>query len=161
MRLTPEVLFEKNMRLAYHLARKWEGKIPHPLEDIIQECLLGLWKAAKGFDPEKGKFSTYAGRCMDNQVRMLCRKDRKWNAATSLLCAPPAPCPEDEQLDTIVGADIIEDFRQHFPLSAASLIDGRTQRELGQAIGYSQSYIGKMLKAEMRQAKKRYGEEES
>jgi RNA polymerase sporulation-specific sigma factor len=75
-------LFEKNKKLVYYLVNKYHVKANCPsyweLEDLYQEGFLGLWKAARTYKPEKGyAFSTYAIKCISNQVLMYLRKYKK------------------------------------------------------------------------------------
>jgi RNA polymerase sigma factor (sigma-70 family) len=54
-------LVESNMRLAFKLSREWVGS-GLPREDLVQEAMVGLNVAADKFDPDKGRFTTYATR---------------------------------------------------------------------------------------------------
>ncbi len=159
--MKPEELFEKNTKLAYHVAHKWEGRIPHSFEDIAQECLLGLWKACKAFDPMRGtKFSTYAGVCMDNQVRMMLRDDDRMLRAC--VCRTMR---EDEDhggqryvpasLPQPVG-DLLGEFRAQYPVAARYLLDGSLQRELQTLTGYSQPTIARLIKRQIAEAREHF-----
>src|SRR5689334_10078051 len=52
-------MFTDNIRLAYYIAEKWRVSYPIGIyADVIQEAHLGLWKACRSYDPDKGaKFS--------------------------------------------------------------------------------------------------------
>lgn len=60
-------LAEENLGLAYFMAnrqkKRWEK---HDLEELESTALEGLWDAARTWKPEKGAFSTYACRCIQN-----------------------------------------------------------------------------------------------
>lgn len=60
-RAARDLLVESNMRLAFKLARAWEG-CGLPQEDLVQEAMVGLSIAVGKFDPDKGRFTTYATR---------------------------------------------------------------------------------------------------
>ena len=60
-------LIEQHINLVYFIVNK-EYPTYHHDEDIIQSGMLGLCKAAQKFDESKGKFSTYAGRCIRNEI---------------------------------------------------------------------------------------------
>lgn len=69
------ILFEKNQDLGYHFLHKY-----YPIHatnpDMQQVVMLGLWKACLKFDPSRGlKLSTFAYRCMRNELLMYLRKD--------------------------------------------------------------------------------------
>ena len=59
--------------------------IPLDLEERISAALLGLTKAAAGFDPQAGaRFATYAVRVIQNEIRISLRKERKHLNVVSL-----------------------------------------------------------------------------
>ena len=60
-------LIEKNMNLVYFVISKYYPTFIHD-EDIVQSGMLGLCKAADKWDESKSKFSTYAGRCIRNEI---------------------------------------------------------------------------------------------
>lgn len=60
------VLIEHNLRLVAHIIKKFEG-VAGDFEDLISIGTIGLIKAIKTFDPERGsKLATYAARCIEN-----------------------------------------------------------------------------------------------
>jgi len=80
MPLTPEQsrMVEENIKLAYYALHKYCSHFSDLVrEDIISACFVGLVKAAQGFDPEKGKFSTYAMQAMYRQIIMEFCRGRK------------------------------------------------------------------------------------
>lgn len=60
-------LCEDNLKLAYYIVSQYYPTYIHD-EDITASALLGLCKAAESYDPNKGLFSTYAGKCIRNEI---------------------------------------------------------------------------------------------
>ncbi len=63
-------LIEHNLRLVAHIIKKYYS-ITTEQEDLISVGTIGLIKAVNTFDYEKGKFSTYASRCIENEILTL------------------------------------------------------------------------------------------
>ena len=79
-----EILIKHNLRLVAHIAKKYKNK-SYEIEDLISIGSIGLMKAIKTFSYEKGNsFSTYASRCIENEILMNFRSDKK-NASTVYL----------------------------------------------------------------------------
>lgn len=72
-----EKLIKHNLRLVAHVAKKYKNSNIE-MEDLISIGSIGLMKAIKTFSYEKGNsFSTYASRCIDNEILMTFRTDKK------------------------------------------------------------------------------------
>ncbi len=72
-----EILIKHNLRLVAHIAKKYKNSNIE-LEDLISIGSIGLMKAIKTFSYEKGNsFSTYASRCIENEILMTFRTDKK------------------------------------------------------------------------------------
>ena len=72
-----EILIRHNLRLVAHIAKKYKNS-NLDLDDLISIGSIGLMKAIKTFSYEKGNsFSTYASRCIDNEILMTFRSDKK------------------------------------------------------------------------------------
>lgn len=72
-----EILINHNLRLVAHIAKKYKNSNVE-IEDLISIGSIGLMKAIKTFSYEKGNnFSTYASRCIDNEILMTFRSDKK------------------------------------------------------------------------------------
>ena len=79
-----ETLIRHNLRLVVHVAKKYYAQ-PSDQEDLISIGTIGLMKAVDTFDStRKARFSTYASRCIENELRMHFRKERKSGTAVSL-----------------------------------------------------------------------------
>ena len=76
-----EQLVRENIKLAYWVVEKLlrRGAFGlHELEDMQQEALIGLMRAARSYDPEQGTgFSTFAARVMQNQIWQVAVKNRR------------------------------------------------------------------------------------
>ena len=72
-----EILIKHNLRLVAHIAKKYKNS-NFDIEDLISIGSIGLMKAIKTFSYEKGNsFSTYASRCIENEILMTFRSDKK------------------------------------------------------------------------------------
>lgn len=75
------ILVEKNMRLVAHMIKKYMSA-DRDTDDLISVGTIGLIKAVNTFDPDKKiRLATYAAKCIDNELLMMLRNDRKnlWN----------------------------------------------------------------------------------
>jgi RNA polymerase sigma factor (sigma-70 family) len=80
MRLTPEQSqkVEDNLGLAYYALNKYRKHFDDfDPEELLSACYIGLVKAAQGFDPDKGKFSTYAMKTMYSTIIMELIRGKK------------------------------------------------------------------------------------
>jgi len=76
---TPEELFDENRGLVYHIAFKYKHP-PEAEEDMIQEGLIALWRAAQQYDPSNGAaFTTYAGTAIARAYNAWLPK--AWNSS--------------------------------------------------------------------------------
>lgn len=72
-----DTLIERNLRLVAHIVKKYTV-MEKEVEDLISVGTIGLIKAIDTFDPEKGiKLATYAARCIENELLMWYRSQRK------------------------------------------------------------------------------------
>lgn len=79
-----EILIRKNMRLVAHMVKKYSSSDIEN-EDMISIGTVGLIKAIKSFDMEKGsRLATYAAKCIDNELLMTLRSNKKRNREVSL-----------------------------------------------------------------------------
>ena len=72
-----DILIERNLRLVAHIVKKYmnSGK---ETDEMISVGIVGLVKAVNTYNFEKGsRLATYAARCIDNELLMLMRGDRK------------------------------------------------------------------------------------
>lgn len=100
-----EVLIERNLRLVAHIARKYVNvEVDRSLEDLISVGTIGLIKALESFDDDKGKLSTYAAKCIDNEMLMMLRSERKKSREVSIY----EPIGTDHEGNEISFYDIIE-----------------------------------------------------
>ena len=177
------ILIERNLRLVAHVIRKYQNTSEDP-EDLISIGTIGLIKAVNTFKLEKNiKLATYASRCIENEILMYLRRSTKLKSEVSL--DEPLNVDWDGNellLSDILGTDAdaiyrgIEDEVDKELLSLAmkkltprekkimelrfGLLDGveRTQKEVADAIGISQSYISRLEKRIIRQLREQLGE---
>ena len=165
------ILIERNLRLVAHIAKKYQN-VDEDMEDLISIGTIGLIKAISSFDAVRGKLSTYASRCIDNELLMLLRS-RKKNAREVSLYEPIGTDKEgneinlldiieQEQTDVVEQLDLRENTRKLQCLLQEVLNDrereiiylryglltGRevTQREIGESLHISRSYVSRIEK---------------
>ncbi len=79
-----KILIERNMRLVAHIAKKYSFT-GYDADDIISVGTIGLIKAIDSFRPEcKTRFATYAVKCLQNEILMFFRSQKKHSLDTSL-----------------------------------------------------------------------------
>ncbi len=166
-----DILIERNLRLVAHIAKKYQN-VDEDMEDLISIGTIGLIKAISSFDAVRGKLSTYASRCIDNELLMLLRSRKKSSREVSLY----EPIGTDKEGNEINLLDIIEqdqtdvtdqmelcentkklkkllaevlnDREREIIYLRYGLLTGRevTQREIGEALHISRSYVSRIEK---------------
>ena len=99
------ILVEKNMRLVAHMIKKYSTTERDP-EDLISVGTIGLIKAVNSFKPDKSiRFATYAAKCIDNEILMMLRSERRKMNEVSLY----EPVGADKEGNEISIIDVISD----------------------------------------------------
>ena len=132
-RLPRSRLIEHNLRLVAHIAKKYYAA-PGEQEDFISIGTIGLIKAVESFDyTKKVRFSTYAARCIENEMRMHLRHIRRSPSALSM--QEPIEAARDGSALTVMDV-IPDDFAldEHFEQQDEGrrlrrLVDTLTARE--------------------------------
>lgn len=113
-----EKLFNENIKIAYTIANTYKNYI-YEREDIKQQALMGLWKAAVNYDERKGfKFSTFANVVIRNSINIYLRSVKKHcgNIFLYTTCAEGELSLEDmladpkdciEKMENIIDSNII------------------------------------------------------
>ena len=173
------ILIERNLRLVVYIARKFENT-GVGVEDLISVGTIGLIKAVNTFDPDKKiKLATYASRCIENEILMYLRRNSKVKAEISFYEPLNIDWDGNELLlSDILGTDndivynLIEDEidKQLLVLAMKKLNDRekeivslrfglngsgeKTQKEVADMLGISQSYISRLEKRIIKRLKK-------
>lgn len=157
-----ERLINDNIRLVYFLARKYHSHYYDP-EDVVSIGCIGLIKAACAFRADRGvKFSTFASRCIENEIRSTLRKEKSEVQTLSFPVAfqenglpHEADLIEDNTshalIDQCEHAELINALRSlpeiQKQLIKARYIEGLTQIQAGSLLDLSQSRISRLEKA--------------
>jgi RNA polymerase sporulation-specific sigma factor len=175
------ILVEHNLRLVVYIAKKFDNT-GVGVEDLISIGTIGLIKAINTFNPDKNiKLATYASRCIENEILMYLRRNNKTKLEVSideplnvdwdgneLLLSDILGTEEDviyrnieEEVDRKLlrkalsklseRERIIVDLR--FGLNTDSG-DEKTQKEVADLLGISQSYISRLEKKIIKRLKK-------
>ncbi|WMI82126.1 RNA polymerase sporulation sigma factor SigE [Anaerotignum sp. MB30-C6] len=166
------VLIERNLRLVVYIARKFENTGVN-VEDLISIGTIGLIKAINTFNPEKKiKLATYASRCIENEILMYLRRNSKTKSEVSI----DEPLNVDWEGNELLLSDILgtegdliyknieEEVDRELLNNAMGKLSGRerkivemrfgilpetsekTQKEVADILGISQSYISRLEK---------------
>ena len=99
-----DILIQRNLRLVAHIVKKYQGA-GEELDDLISIGTIGMIKAIQTFDLQKAsRLSTYAARCIDNELLMLLRSKKKSSKEVSLY----EPIGTDKEGNEISLLDVIE-----------------------------------------------------
>ena len=165
------ILIVHNLRLVVYIAKKFESS-GVGIEDLVSIGTIGLIKAVNTFCPNKNiKLATYASRCIENEILMFMRKASQYRNDLSI--DEPLNIDYDGNellLSDVLGTDEdvvsrgIESEAEREMLREAvaelcdrereimemrfGLVDGKekTQKEVAELIGISQSYISRLEK---------------
>ena len=176
-----ELLVVRNLRLVVYIAKKFDS-CQTATEDLVSIGTIGLMKAVRTFDPNKNiKLATYASRCIENEILMHLRKVS--NMKTEMSFDEPLSVDWDGNellLSDILGTDedvIYRDLEHEVEckllVKAINKLNARekmiiclrfglnqpdgkekTQKEVADLLGISQSYISRLEKRIMVRLKK-------
>ncbi|MCI9216287.1 RNA polymerase sporulation sigma factor SigE [Lachnospiraceae bacterium 42-17] len=176
-----KLLIEHNLRLVVYIAKKFDNT-GVGVEDLISIGTIGLIKAINTFNPGKNiKLATYASRCIENEILMYLRRNNKTKLEVSI--DEPLNVDWDGNellLSDILGTeedtiyrDIEQEAERKILIRAINRLSGRermiirmrfglgtpggeekTQKEVADILGISQSYISRLEKKIMQRLKK-------
>lgn len=176
-----QVLIERNLRLVVHIVKKYQSG-EDEIEDYISIGSIGLIKAIKTFDDNKGKLVTYACRCIENELLMYLRGKKKFSKEVSLF----EPIGQDKEGNEIHLMDVIEQYqpdivdgmvladniKRLMVLMEENLtkreqeiivmrygLGGRkelTQSEIGEFLGISRSYVSRIEKRALEKLREKF-----
>lgn len=174
-------LIEHNLRLVVYIAKKFDNT-GVGVEDLISIGTIGLIKGINTFDPQKRiKLATYASRCIENEILMHLRRTSKTKLEVSIDEPLNVDWDGNELLlsdilgteEDVIYRDMENDVERKLLLSAIAGLTGRermiielryglnsadgeekTQKEVADMLGISQSYISRLEKKIMARLKK-------
>ena len=172
-------LIEHNLRLVVYIARRFENT-GVGIEDLISIGTIGLIKAVETYKPAKNiKLATYASRCIENEILMHLRKNANrrgevsldeplntdWDGNELLLSdvlgtdsdSIEKPIEDDVDRDLLFTAITRLSERDRTIITMRFGLDGRrerTQKEVADQLGISQSYISRLEKRIISRLKK-------
>ena len=175
-------LVEHNLRLVAHMIKKYYSSFTEQ-DDLISIGTIGLIKAVNTFDSSKGiRLSSYAARCIENEVLMYFRSSKK--SAQDISINEPIDTDKDGNaltlMDTMAADDNIVDNldckikSEHLRNYIAEVLTPReqtiirlryglngseplTQREVAQRLGISRSYVSRIEKKSLAVLHRRFG----
>lgn len=169
--LAKDMLIEHNLRLVVFLAKKYENT-GVDLEDLVSIGTIGLIKGIQTFQSGKNiKLATYASRCIDNEILMHLRKNKKTKTEVSIDASLSLDGEGNElHLEDVLGTDadivtkeieqesdkkvMLQEVMKLKPRDRDIIVlrygllghDELTQKEVAEKLGISQSYISRIEK---------------
>jgi len=175
------LLIEHNLRLVVYIARKFENTGIN-IEDLVSIGSIGLIKAVNTFNTEKNiKLATYASRCIENEILMYLRKNNRIKSEVSF--DEPLNVDWDGNellLSDVLGTDVdiitksLETkVNKQLLINALSTLNDRekrimelrfglvnkeerTQKDVADMLGISQSYISRLEKKIIKRLQKEF-----
>jgi RNA polymerase sporulation-specific sigma factor len=181
-----EVLIERNLRLVAHIIKKYYTKT-RDREDLISIGTIGLIKGISSYRSDKGvRLATYAARCIENEILMYFRSQKKTAGEVSLsesietdkdgnsLSLMDVVSVDDTMLDDLSSREMREELRRAMKDTLtereAEIIGKRygigysvpkTQREIAEELGISRSYVSRIEKKALEKLEEAMGGEKS
>ncbi len=169
------ILIERNLRLVAHIMKKYYTQSADQ-EDLISIGTIGLIKGVTTFDPTKGaRLATYAARCVENEILMHFRSQRKSAGDVSLsdsidtggdenaLSILNVVCDQEDLFDHLAARENCATLYQAMdsclsPREKTVIVlryglgdrEPRTQKEVGVICGISRSYVSRIEKKALR-----------
>ena len=166
-----DILIEHNLRLVAHIVKKYENKNTS-IDDLISIGTIGLIKGIDSYSNDKGiKLTTYVARCIENEVLMFYRIDKKNNKNISInepigydkdgneiTFLDILKTPDPEYVNIIHTKDNINDFKKYFRVLTKRVKniliksyglnneEEVTQKEIASDLGISRSYVSRIEK---------------
>ena len=173
-----DILIEHNLRLVVFLAKKYENT-GVDFEDLVSIGTIGLIKGINTFSRDKNiKLATYASRCIDNEILMYLRKNKKSKVEVSIDASLSLDGEGNElHLEDVLGTDpdivtrgIEEETERNLMINEVMHLRPRdrdimilryglmgngelTQKEVAEKLGISQSYISRIEKKVIKRLK--------
>lgn len=173
-----DILIEHNLRLVVFLAKKYENT-GVDLEDLVSIGTIGLIKGINTFSKDKNiKLATYASRCIDNEILMFLRKNKRIRSEVSIDASLSLDGEGNElHLEDVLGTDkdlvsrgIEEETERKIMINEIMHLKPRdrdimilryglmnntelTQKEVAEKLGISQSYISRIEKKVIKRLK--------
>ena len=171
-------LIEHNLRLVVFLAKKYDNTM-YDLEDLVSIGTIGLIKGVKTYKLDKNiKLATYASRCIDNEILMFLRKNKRRKVEVSFedsinldsdgnelhledVLGTPDDIVEKEYEDMVDKELLIKEIENLCDRDKEILIlryglynrEEYTQKEVADMLGISQSYISRIEKKAIKKLK--------
>ena len=171
------------MRLVAHVIKKYQNT-DYDTEDLLSVGTIGLIKAVNTFNQDRGpRLATYAARCVENEILMLFRANKKYSREVSLY----EPIGVDKDGESVTLVDVVEmdnreildtiilsqDVKELYDAYDKCLKDNekmvirlryglfglqeKTQREIAQMLGISRSYVSRIEKKAIEKLRQEIG----
>lgn len=180
-------LIEKNMRLVAHIVKKYTSP-ERDIEDLLSVGTIGLIKAVNTFNMDKSiRLATYAAKCIDNELLMLLRSDKRRSREMSIY----EPIGKDKEgneinLMEIIGSsedsvvenyELRQDVKKLYEAVEKRLTKREreviilryglygneeiTQREIAEKMNISRSYVSRIEKRALKKMRTEFDDEKS
>lgn len=143
-----EVIINSNIRLVISIVTKKYSSTPYDKKELVAIGLIGLLKSVDTFDIAKGlQFTTYAGRCINNEILMFMRKGKKYlNNVSIELSLGKNKDGNDLKLEDILvssGTDFLADYmKEETILAIRELVNNLSERDK-EIVMYRFGFIGR------------------
>ena len=149
------ILIERNLRLVAYLVKKYSNS-DHSVDDLISIGTIGLIKAVDTYRMGKGvRLATYASRCIDNELLMTFRSDKK--RAREIFLYEPISGDDGEEKNLTEREKLI--IRLRYGVSEGKGTPEHpeiTQREIAKQLGISRSYVSRIEKKALQKLRRAY-----